>query len=428
VIKGPNGSKHSGLEERSGSQMLTRRGFAALSAILALSLLRLPFIACRKAMAQTLRKRSTNADSITLFLCGDVMTGRGVDQVLPYPSDPRICEPFITSALEYVDLAEDANGPIPKPVDFSYIWGDALDELERLRPGARIINLETSITRNEHCEPKVINYRMNPKNIPCLSAAKIACCALANNHILDWDYPGLVETLETLGKAGIATAGAGRHRREAEAPAIMDVTGKARVIVFSFGLETSGIPRDWAASEDKPGVNLLEDVSDQTLGRIASCIREVKRTGDMVVASIHWGANWGYEVTRDQRGLAHRLIDEAGVDVVHGHSSHHPKGIEVHREKLILYGCGDFVNDYEGISGYEEYRDDLVLMYFPRIDVSSGKLIRLTMTPLQIKRFRLNWISREDAQWLCNVLNREGETFGNQVFLTEDNTLTLRWK
>jgi poly-gamma-glutamate synthesis protein (capsule biosynthesis protein) len=148
----------------------------------------------------------------------------------------------------------------------------------------------------------------------------------------------------------------------------------------------------------------------------------------VVIASIHWGANWGYEVPRDQSELAHRLIDEAGVDVVHGHSSHHPKGIEVYKDKLILYGCGEFIDDYEGISGYEAYRDDLVLMYFPRIDVSSGKLSRLTMTPLQIKRFRLNRASRDDARWLCNVLNREGETFGTQVFLNENNSLTLRWK
>ncbi len=414
--------------DRTGSQALTRRGFAALSMLAALSLPRFPMMAPRKAMAQTLHRSSTKPDTVTLFLCGDVMTGRGVDQILPYPGDPRICEPFVTSAQDYVGLAERANGTIPKPVNFSYVWGDALKEFERVLPDARIINLETSVTRNDYCEPKGINYRMNPRNIPCLSAARIDCCALANNHILDWGTQGLLETLETLGKAAIATAGAGRHRREAEAPAIIEAAGEARVIVLSFGLETSGIPREWAAGDDKPGVNLLEDVSAQTLGNIASRVRKVKRTGDIALASIHWGGNWGYEVTRDQRELAHRLIDEASVDVVHGHSSHHPKGIEVYDGKLILYGCGDFIDDYEGISGYEEYRDDLVLMYFPQIDVSSGKLIQLTLTPLQIKRFRLNKASQEDARWLCNVLTAEGRAFGTRTLLSEDNTLMLLWE
>ena len=413
---------------RSGPRKLTRRTFLGLSTSAVLSLPRLPYIAGRKAMAQTLHQSSTKSDTITLFLSGDVMTGRGVDQVLPYAGDPRICEPSVTSAQEYVDLAERANGPIPRPVDFSYIWGHALDELEFVRPDARIINLETSVTVSDDCEPKGINYRMHPKNVACLSAAKIDCCALANNHVLDWGQAGLLETLDALGKAGIATAGAGRHRQEAEAPAIIDLAGKARVIVFSFGSETSGIARHWAAGDNRPGVNLLTRVSDQTLERIASQVSAVKRPGDVVIASIHWGPNWGYEVTHGQRKLARRLVDEAGVDIIHGHSSHHPKGIEVYRDKLILYGCGDFIDDYEGISGYEEYRDDLVLMYFPRLDASTGKLDRLTMTPLQIRRLRLNRASRDDARWLCDVLDREGRPFGNQVLLNEDNSLTLRWK
>lgn len=135
MITGRDGSKHTGFEEKaavtrdfghSGSQKLTRRGFAALSAVMALSLLRSPLIACRKATAQMLRDIDTKDHGITLFLCGDVMTGRGIDEVLAYPSDPRICEPFVSSALEYVDLAEHADGPIPRPVDFAYSWGDGL--------------------------------------------------------------------------------------------------------------------------------------------------------------------------------------------------------------------------------------------------------------------------------------------------------------
>jgi len=75
--------------------------------------------------------------TITLFLGGDVMTGRGIDQVLPYPGNPRIYEPYMTSAKGYVRLAEEVNGPISKPVDFAYIWGDALEELRRTNPDAR---------------------------------------------------------------------------------------------------------------------------------------------------------------------------------------------------------------------------------------------------------------------------------------------------
>jgi poly-gamma-glutamate capsule biosynthesis protein CapA/YwtB (metallophosphatase superfamily) len=367
-------------------------------------------------------------DLITIFMCGDVMTGRGIDQVLPHPSDPVIYESYMRNARGYVKLAEEVNGPIPYPVSFSYIWGDALQELERVAPDLRMINLETSITKsNDFWKYKEIHYRMHPENIPCITAAKIDYCSLANNHILDWGYSGLGETLETLHKVNVKSAGAGRNLEEAETPAVMEVGGKGRVIVFSFGSVTSGIPLSWGASEDKPGVNLLKDLSDKTVRYIEEKVKEVKQNRDIAVASIHWGSNWGYEVPREQIQFAHKLIDNAGIDVIHGHSSHHVKAIEVYKEKVILYGCGDFLDDYEGISGYEDFRDDLGLMYFVSIDPSTGNLVSLRMVPTRIRRFRVNRASRADALWLKDTLIREGKRFRTSVELKDNNTLELRW-
>ncbi|HTJ54924.1 MAG TPA: CapA family protein [Nitrosospira sp.] len=364
--------------------------------------------------------------TIKLFLCGDVMTGRGIDQILPHPGNPTLYEGYMKSAAGYVELAEEANGPIPKPVSFSYIWGDALAELRLRKPDLRIINLETAITRSNDVQEKAVNYRMNPDNIPCITAADIECCALANNHVLDWGYQGLAETLDTLRKAGIKTTGAGANIEEARAPVVMPVSGKGRVLVFSFGSETSGIPWSWDATAGKPGVNLLPDFSLKTVRDIRDHIGRQKRTGDIVVASIHWGGNWGYQVPHEQQEFAHWLIDDAGVDIVHGHSSHHAKGIEVYQGKLILYGCGDFLNDYEGISGHEAYRGDLSLMYFASVEPGDGKLVKLDMVPMQMKRFRLNHASRKDAVWLKEVLDREGGKFKSGVEFVAD-TLILRW-
>jgi poly-gamma-glutamate synthesis protein (capsule biosynthesis protein) len=174
-------------------------------------------------------------------------------------------------------------------------------------------------------------------------------------------------------------------------------------------------------------VNLLEDFSDRTVREIEERVRAVKRPGDIVVASIHWGGNWGHDLPRAHTLFARRLIDEAAVDVIHGHSSHHPQGIEVYRDRPILYGCGDFLNDYEGISGHEAYRSDLALMYFVSLAPSTGKLVRLEMTPTQTKRFRLNRASAEDARWLRDTLDRESRRFGVRVDLTQTDTLALRW-
>jgi poly-gamma-glutamate synthesis protein (capsule biosynthesis protein) len=364
---------------------------------------------------------------VTLFLAGDVMTGRGVDQALPRPGDPRLYESYVTAATEYLTLAEQANGPIPKPVDFAYIWGDALTELERRRPDVRLVNLETAVTRSLKPTPKGINYKMNPANLPVLTIAAIDCCVLANNHVLDWGHDGLIETLATLAKADIKVAGAGRDRQAARAPAVLPAAGKGRVLVFAFGSPTSGIPADWAATENKPGVNLVSDLSPRTVWHLAPDVREIKKPGDVVVASIHWGPNWGYDISDQQVAFAHALIDEAGVDVVHGHSSHHAKAIEVYGGRLILYGCGDFLNDYEGIKGYEAFRDDLAVMYLPAVRALDGTLDRLTMVPFQIRRFRLNHAVPADAEWLAETLSREGERFKTSVHPGADGTLMLVW-
>ena len=362
----------------------------------------------------------------SVFLGGDVMTGRGIDQVLPHPSDPALNESYVRDARDYVDLAVQANGPIECPVDFSYIWGAALTKLDAFAPDARIINLETSVTRSSEFWPgKGINYRMHPSNIACLTAARIDCCALANNHVLDFGYEGLAETLDTLTQAGLRFAGAGRNANEAAAPAIVDLGRRGRVLVFARGTTSSGIPEEWAADSGRAGVELLSDLSAATARRLSASILELKRAGDVVVLSIHWGPNWGYAVAAEQRSFAHAVIDSGAVDIVHGHSSHHPKGIEVHRERPILYGCGDFINDYEGIGGYERYRGDLVAMYLVTIGTGGEGLAGLRIVPLRMRRFALTHAPHTDAEWLRRKIEQASPWLEGRLELAEDDSIRL---
>jgi len=385
----------------------------------------LSLIKARKAMENS---APFSHHRTTLFLCGDVMTGRGIDQIMAYPSDPILHEPYVKNAYGYVQLAEHVNGPIDKPVPFSYIWGDGLTVLDTVKPDMRIINLETSVTTSMKFWPgKGIHYRMHPQNIGCLTSANIDCCILANNHVLDWGHDGLRETLDTLELASIQSVGAGLDRNRCRQPAVFDIPDKGTVLVFAYGAASSGVPGDWAAGADRPGINRIPDLSDQTQLRINEQIESVKKKGNIVLLSIHWGSNWGYRISVDERRFAHACIDNGCVDIVYGHSSHHAKGIEVYKGKLILYGCGDFLNDYEGISGYEEFRGDLSLMYFPDIDPLTGRLIRLQMMPMQIKGLQTIFAAPDDREWFMQMLNREGEQFGTKVVLTRDGFITLHW-
>jgi poly-gamma-glutamate synthesis protein (capsule biosynthesis protein) len=162
--------------------------------------------------------------------------------------------------------------------------------------------------------------------------------------------------------------------------------------------------------------------ADEVVERILTS----RRPGDVVVVSVHWGGNWGYDVSSEEITFAHRLVD-GGVDLVHGHSSHHPRPLEVYAGRLILYGCGDFVDDYEGIGGHARFRDDLRLLYLATVDGATGRLAALRMLPLQARRMRLTRPTGEDAQWLQSTMDRISRRFGARVDLTSNGTLGLRW-
>jgi poly-gamma-glutamate synthesis protein (capsule biosynthesis protein) len=191
-----------------------------------------------------------------------------------------------------------------------------------------------------------------------------------------------------------------------------------RVAVHAVALRSSGVPRGWAASPGHPGVNYVDDASPEAADRLAGRILAGKCAGDITLLSAHWGGNWGYEVSDRERRFARRLIERGAIDVFHGHSSHHPKAIELCRGRPILYGTGDLLNDYEGIAGYERYRGDLVLLYLVALD-ADGALLRLDLAPFRIRRFRLECADERDTAWLCHTLDRACRRFGCGVTRAE---------
>ncbi|MDX1459579.1 MAG: CapA family protein [Xanthomonadales bacterium] len=359
---------------------------------------------------------------LRLFVAGDLMLGRGVDQVLAKPSDPRLYNHETGSALEYVKLAEAANGPIPRPVDYDYIWGDALEVLEAMSPAVRLANLETTITTSDnYWRTKTIQFRMHPENVACLQAAGFDCLSLANNHALDWGYEGMRETREVLSQAGIAHSGTGDDVYKASDPAIIPLGDDRRLLFYACCTKDAGLRRFQGATTEKGGVHVLHLNSPRYL---PDRIRREKREGDFVVVSIHWGSNFGSAVPQPQRSAARILID-AGADLIHGHSSHHVKSIEVYRDRPIFYGCGDLMNDYEGLRRRRRYPTDLGLMYFPEFDPQTGALLNLEMQPMRIRRFRLQHASADEANQLLDLLRARAH--GTRAELQDSGRIALDW-
>lgn len=114
------------------------------------------------------------------------------------------------------------------------------------------------------------------------------------------------------------------------------------------------------------------------------------------------------------------------MDLLHGRSSHHVKGIEVYRQRLILYGCGDLLNDYEGIEGHASYRGDLGLLYFADL-ARDGRLLALELLPTHQRRLSIQRVKGADRQWLQDCLVREYAQFGCTVRPTIENSFVLVW-
>jgi poly-gamma-glutamate capsule biosynthesis protein CapA/YwtB (metallophosphatase superfamily) len=348
---------------------------------------------------------------LKLLLAGDVMTGRGIDQLLPHPVDPQLHEPVVRDARDYIRLAEARHGLMPRPVAPAYPWGDALAAMDAMAADVRIINLETAITTAARPWPqKDIHYRMHPDNISCLTAAKLDLCCLANNHSLDWGWNGLSETLHGLQQAGIGTVGAGLSAHQAQRPAVLPLPPSEpthRLLVFAWAVASSGVPPSWAVDASHPGVAFLPHLDGGTARWLARFVLKHRRPGDRILLSLHWGANWVPAIPESHQWFARLLIDLADIDVVFGHSSHHPLPFEIYRDKLILYGCGDLLNDYEGIDVPSSWRSDLGCLYGVQLDSNTGNLLGLDILPWLIRRFQLQEAGPTDQGWLNQQLNLE---------------------
>lgn len=357
---------------------------------------------------------------------GDTMLGRLIDQMFPQhvhePEEARIVKSFRSSNPDLANYT-----PLTP-------WGNTIPLLHSA--DLNLLNLETSATTHPMKWPnKVFNYRMHPANIAALEAAKINYAGLANNHTLDFCEPGLLETVRTVKKAGVAFAGAGESREEATNPAVLRLKrGKRDDDYEIYVWAAADHPRDWAGVETFHFI----DYTPQTRSRLKELLtRPTPKSPALKIFSVHWGPNYSWQPAKEIQDLAHFLIDECGIDIIHGHSSHHVQGVEKYKGRLIIYGCGDFVDDY---ALTPEYRNDLSGVWRVCVeedeqgesgvsgsDISRRegggklKLKMLEVFPTIIERFRARRLEagEPDSEWVRQRIKSLSAEFGTKVDLEE---------
>lgn len=321
------------------------------------------------------------ADTVTLAFLGDVMLGRGVNEALrgKHPDAP---------------------------------WGTVLPCLRK--SDAVIANLECALTSHAtpwSRTPKVFHFRGDPWLTQVLKAGNVRCVTLANNHSLDFEEAGMLDTLRHLEAAGIAHAGAGRNDQEARAPARFEA---ATLAVAVIGM-TDNEP-DFAASPGHPGTNYQEIRTDAaTFARLDASVQEARRQGaKFVVLSVHWGPNMLTEPPAHFRAFAHAAIAR-GVDLFHGHSAHLYQAVERHGRGLILYDAGDFLDDYAVDSVLRNDRSFLFL-----VELREGVLSRLRMLPVRLRFARVDLAEGPEFETIRARMKALCSPFGTLLEETEE--------
>lgn len=221
-----------------------------------------------------------------------------------------------------------------------YPWGDTLPFLRGA--DVRVCNLECVLSDGGSPARKVFTFRSDAKNVAVLKAAEINVVALANNHSLDYGPEALADTLGLLDQEGIRYAGAGTNLAKAQALSTIKVGMKTVGLLAATDTEE----QEWAAEKDKPGVWRISINVDcaETHGFFRK-ISNAKGKVDVLIVSLHWGSNWGYEPEKRHREFAQALID-TGADIIFGHSCHVYRGVEIYKGRPIIYSAGNFIDDY----------------------------------------------------------------------------------
>lgn len=330
-----------------------------------------------------------SAGRADIILLGDVMLGRGVD----------------------------AEWRAGKPAEA--FWGSVLPVL---RDGDGVFaNLECAITTHAarwSRTPKVFHFRASPGTTAILRAAKIRWVSLANNHSLDFEPEGLLDTIEHLDEAGIAHAGAGRDRAAAMAPSLVTVGG---LRIGLIALTDNEAP--FAATDARPGTWYTPiATTDAVLAPIAERIASLRQSGAMlVIVSLHWGPNMVVEPPPHHRAFAHALIG-LGADLVHGHSAHLVQGVELWRGRPVLYDTGDVLDDY---AVDPVLRNDHGMLF--RLGVDADGPVMLTMLPLRLSFAAVDLAEGETARTICARMQRLSAALGTVLHPCPDGlSLALR--
>lgn len=293
---------------------------------------------------------------------------------------------------------------------YTYVWGDTIDIFRDA--DLSLVNLECVISSkgSEWSKTfKLFHFRANPDAIQVLKSASIDYVSLANNHTLDYGYEALEEMLCLLQENRISYSGAGRNLKEAMTAAFLH-QDNVRVGVTALTDNQS----EWEASIDTAGINYIPlSLENGYADRLKECISSARQKSDIAIVSSHVGPHFRESPSAEYINFAHRAID-LGADVYWGHSNHMPQGIEIYKERPILYDCGDFIDDY---AVDRLHRNDLSFLF--RLEVEREKISSIELIPTMVHDFHANTASSSEAEIIMKRMVDRCGWFGTKCIINK---------
>ena len=308
---------------------------------------------------------------VSIAVTGDVMFARNMEGVLSSDSSPFAGVSNVTSNVDLL-----------------------------------IINFENAATNSENAVKGDVPLKCDPKYVPLAKANNRTIATLANNHVCDYGFTGMRDTIKYLKDAGITPMGAGENASDAHKSVTQNINNRD-ITVLNYMDSNNFAEYDYQslpyANDSSPGYSAYnsEDAKKQ--------ISEARANGsDFIMVSMHFGNEYSMSPNTDQEKIAHELIDY-GADIVVGAHPHVPQGVEMYKGKPICYSLGNFMFDL----GTESTLND----YMIKVELVNDTGV-LTLYPVNINGYLPHIMSPDDGKTFLNGLSPQCK----ELNITDDGT------
>lgn len=280
------------------------------------------------------KKEDPNEDTVKMIAVGDIMLSRVVEQKMKEYGDYKYPLLEISAITSRADI----------------VFG----------------NLETAIIPGRTIRIGEMVFRADPEAVEGLKFAGFNVLNLANNHTMNLGKAGLESTTKILDENNILHIGAGLGEEKIYQPAVKNIKGtKIAFLGYTYNID-----------QRKLSNGDIYGVADMGINKMKDGIAKARSIADIVVVSMHAGAEYKTSPNELQKNFAHSAID-TGADLVLGHHSHVVQTAEKYKNGYIVYSLGNFVFD-------QMWSNETRLGAMAEIIFKDKKIDSIEFTPVKI--------------------------------------------